>query len=83
MKIGFTGTMSVGKSTLVHALKELPEFKDYFFDQYGQTLFSVEDMSKLLKYYKDYQEEKNKEERSERAGKESKEKDNHYDYLSP
>ena len=38
------------------------EFKDYFFDQYGQTLFSVEDMSKLLKYYNDYQEEKNKEE---------------------
>ncbi len=31
MKIGFCGTMSVGKSTLVHALKELPEFKDYFF----------------------------------------------------
>jgi hypothetical protein len=31
MKIGFTGTMSVGKSTSVHALKELPEFKDYFF----------------------------------------------------
>ena len=31
MKIGFTGTMSVGKSTLVYALKELPEFKDYFF----------------------------------------------------
>lgn len=31
MKIGFTGTMSVGKSTLVHALKQLPEFKDYTF----------------------------------------------------
>jgi hypothetical protein len=31
MKIGLTGTMSVGKSTLVHALKELPEFKDYYF----------------------------------------------------
>ena len=31
MKIGFTGTMSVGKSTLVNALKELPEFKDYNF----------------------------------------------------
>jgi len=31
MKIGFTGTQSVGKSTLVHALKELPEFKDYKF----------------------------------------------------
>jgi len=31
MKIGFTGTMSVGKTTLVNALKELPEFKDYSF----------------------------------------------------
>ena len=31
MKIGFCGTMSVGKSTLVNALKELPEFKDYYF----------------------------------------------------
>ena len=31
MKIGFCGTMSVGKTTLVNALKELPEFKDYEF----------------------------------------------------
>jgi len=31
MKIGLTGTMSVGKTTLVNALKELPEFKDYTF----------------------------------------------------
>tara|TARA_R110000803_G_scaffold188545_1_gene250984 strand:- start:376 stop:906 length:531 start_codon:yes stop_codon:yes gene_type:complete len=31
MRIGFTGTMSVGKTTLVNALKELPEFKDYEF----------------------------------------------------
>ena len=31
MKIGFCGTMSVGKSTLVNALKESPEFKDYHF----------------------------------------------------
>ena len=31
MKIGFCGTMSVGKTTLVKALKELPEFKDYVF----------------------------------------------------
>ena len=29
MKIGFCGTVSVGKTTLVKALKELPEFKDY------------------------------------------------------
>ena len=33
MKIGFTGTMSVGKTTLVNALKEHPEFKDYSFKQ--------------------------------------------------
>ena len=31
MKIGFCGTMSVGKTTLVKALKKLPEFKDYHF----------------------------------------------------
>lgn len=31
MKIGFTGTMSVGKTTLVKALKEVPEFRDYTF----------------------------------------------------
>jgi GTPase SAR1 family protein len=31
MKIGFTGTMSVGKTTLVNALKDVPEFKDYKF----------------------------------------------------
>jgi len=31
MKIGFTGTVSVGKTTLVNALKELPEFKNYTF----------------------------------------------------
>ena len=31
MKIGLCGTMSVGKTTLVKALKDLPEFKDYTF----------------------------------------------------
>lgn len=31
MKIGFCGTMSVGKTTLVNALKNIPEFKDYHF----------------------------------------------------
>ena len=31
MKIGLCGTMSVGKTTLVNALQELPEFKDYMF----------------------------------------------------
>jgi len=31
MKIGLCGTMSVGKTTLVNALKEIPQFKDYKF----------------------------------------------------
>jgi len=31
MRIGFCGTQSVGKTTLVNALKELPEFKEYYF----------------------------------------------------
>jgi GTPase SAR1 family protein len=31
MKIGLCGTMSVGKTTLVNALKNVPEFRDYTF----------------------------------------------------
>jgi hypothetical protein len=31
MKIGLTGSMSVGKTTLVKALKKLPQFKNYKF----------------------------------------------------
>jgi GTPase SAR1 family protein len=31
MKIGLCGSMSVGKTTLVNALKELPQFKNYHF----------------------------------------------------
>ena len=31
MRIGLCGTMSVGKTTLVNALRDLPEFKDYYF----------------------------------------------------
>jgi nicotinamide riboside kinase len=31
MKIGLTGTMSVGKTTLVNALQQLPQFKNYKF----------------------------------------------------
>jgi nicotinamide riboside kinase len=30
MRIGLTGTMSCGKTTLVKALAELPQFKDYY-----------------------------------------------------
>ena len=34
MRIGFCGTMSGGKTTLVNALKELPEFKKYYYRSY-------------------------------------------------
>ena len=38
MKIGFCGTMSVGKTTLVNALKELPEFKNLLLEQNVQNI---------------------------------------------
>ena len=42
MKIGLCGTMSVGKTTLVNALKELPQFKDYnFATERSQHLMSL------------------------------------------
>ena len=30
MRIGMAGTVSVGKTTLVKAMAELPQFKDYY-----------------------------------------------------
>jgi GTPase SAR1 family protein len=42
MKIGLCGTMSVGKTTLVNALKELEHFKDYnFATERSQHLMSL------------------------------------------
>ena len=42
MKIGLCGTMSVGKTTLVNALKELEQFKDYkFATERSQHLMSL------------------------------------------
>ena len=42
MKIGLCGTMSVGKTTLVNALKELGQFKDYqFATERSQHLMSL------------------------------------------
>ena len=39
MKIGFTGTISVGKTTLVKELQKLPEFKNYeFFTERSKML---------------------------------------------
>ena len=42
MKIGLCGTMSVGKTTLVNALKETKQFKDYnFATERSQHLMSL------------------------------------------
>ena len=42
MKIGLCGTMSVGKTTLVNALKKLEQFKDYnFATERSQHLMSL------------------------------------------
>ncbi len=47
------------------------QFKDYFFQAYGQNDFTPEDMSQLVTYFNKYQEEKNQEE----TDKEQKEKE--------
>ena len=42
MKIGMCGTVCVGKTTLVNALKETPQFKDYMFaTERSQYLMSL------------------------------------------
>ena len=50
------------------------EFKDYFYDEYGNGAFTDEDISTLLKSYLEYTEEKNaKETEEEEAEKEEEE----------
>lgn len=49
------------------------EFKSYFFEQYGNDAFTVEDMSKLLTYFNKYQEEKNAKETEEEEKEKEKE----------
>lgn len=38
------------------------EFKDYFYDEYGETAFTEADFGSLVKYYNEYTEEINAEE---------------------
>ena len=42
MKIGLCGTMSVGKTTLVNALKETKQFKDYNLATERSQTFNVD-----------------------------------------
>ena len=48
MKIGLCGTMSVGKTTLVNALKKLPQFDKYEFATERQTVFLAERCGELM-----------------------------------
>ena len=51
--------------------KSEKEFKEYFYDEYGNTAFTEEDIFTLVKFFNDYQEktaEKEKEEEKEAEG---------------
>lgn len=47
------------------------EFKDYFYNEYGNGSFTEADIMTLIKFYNEYQEEKN----AEKAEKEKEEED--------
>lgn len=59
--------------------KSEKEFKEYFYNEYGNTAFTEEDMFTLVKFYNDYQEEtaeKEKEdEKDAEGGKDGGDKD--------
>lgn len=67
------GTKTIKAAEILGAIEASEtekEFKDYFFDQYGLTSFTTEEMSKLVDFYNQYQEEKNKEEADKEKEKE-------------
>ena len=49
------------------------EFKEYFYDNYGNGAFTEEDLFTLTKFYTDYQEEINTKEKEEEKDKKEKE----------
>jgi len=52
------------------------EFKEYFYNAYGNTAFTTEDMFTLTKFFNEYQqEEAEKEKEKEKEKKDSKEED--------
>ena len=51
MKIGLCGTMSVGKTTLVNALKETKQFKDYMFRTERSKFFNGTGYSIKYRFY--------------------------------
>ncbi len=58
------------------ASKSEKEFKEYFYDEYGNTAFTEEDMFTLVKFYNDYQEEvSQKEKDAEKDKKDGDKKD--------
>lgn len=54
--------------------KSEKEFKEYFYNEYGNTAFTEEDMFTLVKFYSDYQQEvAQKEKDAEKAAKDAEE----------
>lgn len=52
------------------------EFKDYFYNEYGEGAFTEADMSSLVKHYNEYTEEENAEEaEKEKEEEEAKDKE--------
>lgn len=55
--------------------KSEKEFKEYFYNEYGNTAFTEEDMFTLVKFYSDYQQEvAQKQKDAEKAAKDAEEK---------
>ena len=50
MKIGLCGTMSVGKTTLVKALQELSEFKEYQQEKEGLPWYKNPSMKAVARF---------------------------------
>jgi acyl-coenzyme A synthetase/AMP-(fatty) acid ligase len=56
--------------------KSEKDFKDYFYNEYGNTAFTEEDIFTLVKFYNDYQEEvAQKEKDAEKEAEGGKEED--------
>ena len=49
------------------------DFKDYFYDTYGNTAFTENDIQNLVKYFNEYKEEKNAEETEKEEEEKKKE----------
>jgi hypothetical protein len=55
---------------VIKASESESEFKDYFYEEYGEGSFTTEEISKLISFYNEYAEEENAEEAEEEEAEE-------------